>query len=338
MAGRRRRFRWRFVLVALLVALLLHAVLFVSGWYVINRWGLGGDKSYRVHEFNVNIEETIPKPGETPRPDHQIVTITPPKHEQKPSKARFFSEFDSKVKRESKAPGRKATKVLTQESAHRVGSGRRGPSGPPAPSSNPNQGTATVPPSPLAMRPGRQTRPGLEAPRRPGENRPKGGRVGHRLTRKNLALSDRALASAIGSAFPDALKNVPEGAKTLLDTKRWRFASFFNRVKGAVAQQWQPGKVYRRVDPTGEIYGDASRLTIVKVWLYPDGRLKNIVIQKPCGIDALDDEAIRAFKAAAPFPNPPRRLVDSHTRLISFRFGFMLEITKGPLFKVFRYH
>jgi TonB family protein len=157
------------------------------------------------------------------------------------------------------------------------------------------------------------------------------------LTVADTRLSDKALSKAIGAPFPDYLENVPEGEKTLLNTKRWRFASFFNRVKRAVAQQWHPGRVYRQHDPTGNVYGFRSRLTVLKVTLDSKGAIKKVTLRKPCGLGFLDDEAVRAFKAAGPFPNPPRRLVDKETGLITFSFGFLFEITRGPNFRIFRY-
>ena len=45
----------------------------------------------------------------------------------------------------------------------------------------------------------------------------------------------------------------------------------------------------------------------------------------PCGVDVLDDEAVRAFEAAGPFPNPPDGLVQSDG-LITFEFSFHFEI------------
>ena len=44
----------------------------------------------------------------------------------------------------------------------------------------------------------------------------------------------------------------------------------------------------------------------------------------PSGVSELDDEAVRAFHAAAPFPNPPEGLVKDD--LITFAFAFYFEI------------
>jgi TonB family protein len=94
--------------------------------------------------------------------------------------------------------------------------------------------------------------------------------------------------------------------------------------------------MYRRRDPSGAVYGRTNRLTVVRVQLKPDGKLANLALEQPSGIDFLDEEALQAFRAAQPFPNPPRQLVDTSDGLINFRFGFLFEISgvsKPTLFK-----
>ena len=58
---------------------------------------------------------------------------------------------------------------------------------------------------------------------------------------------------------PSKLDNVDEGEGTYLNTKEWKYASFFNRVKQSVSQQWNPGQQLRLRDPTGNIYGGRDR-------------------------------------------------------------------------------
>ena len=156
------------------------------------------------------------------------------------------------------------------------------------------------------------------------------------VTAKDLKLSDKELIKALGSRVNDYLENVEEGGQTLLNSKRWRFASFFNRVKRQVAENWRPGAVYRRRDPRGNVYGFRDRLTILRVRLTPKGRLKDVHLETASGVGFLDDEAMSAFRAAEPFPNPPRGLVDKDSGMISFRFGFLFEISRRPSFRIFR--
>jgi protein TonB len=47
-------------------------------------------------------------------------------------------------------------------------------------------------------------------------------------------------------------------------------------------------------------------------------------VTTPSGVSELDDEAVRAFNAAAPFPNPPDGLVKDNQ--ITFAFSFHFDI------------
>ena len=89
---------------------------------------------------------------------------------------------------------------------------------------------------------------------------------------------------------------------------------------------WDPASVWRRVDPTGSVWGYKTRITEVRVSLSPKGELQKIVVTGPSGVGDLDDEAVRAFHAAAPFPNPPEGLVNAKDNLITFAFSFYFEI------------
>jgi TonB family protein len=343
MSFRPRQRGWKITAVVVL-AVVLHVGLLALGHTtaVLLGWGKGsGGFKYRPFELTLQKTSEDEDPVSHPR---QVVSIPPPEREEKPIKAKYSSEFDSRVKTETKARHRKAARVLTNRSARQIQ--KKGPSGLGSKGGRSDvrkthrdvERSVTKGRTLLSMR--ESKRPGDDVePLQPKGNLKAGGKKQQKkqLTMSDLRPSNKILSKAIGAAFPDALPGVREGDKTLLNTKRWRFASFFNRVKAAVAQHWNPAGVYRRHDPTGNVYGFKSRLTVLKVWLYPDGRLKRILLQHPCGLSFLDNEAVRAFRAAAPFPNPPRRLVDKQTNLIHFSFGFIFEIIRGPVFRIFRY-
>lgn len=330
------------MLVAVAAAAALHLLLLAIGYGTALWLGWGkGSGAFRYRPFEITLQKNTEEDKDEDR-HRQVVSIPPPEREERPDEAKYSSEFDSKVKRETRARHRGLTALLSNRSAREMS--RQGPTG------RGSKGAKTDVPKThkqvernitqgrtlLSMRESKQ--PGQDVQQRDKGGQLKSGpKTKKRLTMADLRPSSKALSKAIGAAFPDALTNVPEGQKTLLNTKRWRFASFFNRVKAAVAQRWNPGAVYRRNDPTGNVYGFKTRLTVLKIWLYPDGRLKKVVLRRPCGLGFLDDEAIRAFKAAAPFPNPPKRLVNKKTNLITFSFGFIFEIIRGPVFRIFRY-
>lgn len=151
----------------------------------------------------------------------------------------------------------------------------------------------------------------------------------------NLMPSSAVLDKVSGAAANDHLQDVAEGEGTFLNTREWKYASFFNRVKQSVGQQWQPGNVLRQRDPTGNVYGGRDRNTVLTVTLDQTGRLKDAFVEKSCGLDFLDLEAVKAFERAQPFPNPPPGLLATD-QTIRFQFGFYLELTGRPGMRLFR--
>jgi TonB family protein len=302
-------------------------------------------------EREKKIEEAR-KPEEDPKAEGQVVDSAKPPVEIRPDEARYLSEHDIKVEKQTRGkPG-------DGQAGARVE--RRGPAQPPQPPT-PERGKKGAPvPGPLTMRaPAPHTldgsREGLPVAadgteRRRGENpapaeSAEGGGPAAEGSGEDqpapkvteLRPSDGDITRAVGAGSNDYLPDVDEGEETLLNTKRWRFANFFNRVKRSVAHSWHPEQPYRLRDPTGQIYGLKNRFTVLKVSLHPDGTLRDVLVEKPCGVDFLDDEAISAFREAQPFPNPPLGLVDKGSNLITFRFGFYFEISGSPVFKVYRY-
>jgi TonB family protein len=309
-------------------------------------------------------EESVEAPG-------QVVDLAKPQEEKRPDKARFAAEYDSSVAKESRKYGVFDKKSQAGDARGEAEQSRAAtPPTPPSPTRQP------TPPGAMAMRsPGPQGRPGPQgapgeaaqtvAAGRPGEafeapaeadgelspqgnaqilRVPAGARAGGSPAPGNpggpppaLTPSDQQVARAISSGTQDHLKDIDEGDETALNAKKWKFASFFNRVKQQVRDHWRPAEEYRRRDPTGAIYGQKDRYTLLRVQLKPDGTLANVALEMPSGIEFLDDEAIEAFKQAQPFPNPPKQLVDNASGLINFRFGFFFELSGSPRMKIFRY-
>ena len=102
-------------------------------------------------------------------------------------------------------------------------------------------------------------------------------------------------------------------------------ADFFEQVKRDVFRQWDPDTVWRRIDPTSTVYGAHDRVTRLRVSLQPDGTLHTLEVAVSSGVFDLDDEALRAFRKAAPFVAPPRTLVSSD-HVISFDFSLVYQV------------
>ncbi len=163
------------------------------------------------------------------------------------------------------------------------------------------------------------------------------GKAGARKRIPNLLPSKELLRRVVGGGSVDKLDGVKSGKITALNARKWKFASFFNRLKRQVAQNWHPGQVYQRRDPQGNVYGTKDRITVLRVELHKDGSIKDLIVQKASGVGFLDDEAARAFRAAGPFPNPPPGLL-GNKKLITFSFGFYFQIgSRRDSWKIFRY-
>ncbi|MBA3500424.1 MAG: energy transducer TonB, partial [Deltaproteobacteria bacterium] len=164
-----------------------------------------------------------------------------------------------------------------------------------------------------------------QARRDPGElTKGQGGAGGGAPQVPDLKESKDVLERIAGGGSVDHLEQIESGDETALSAKRWVYASFFNRLKRQVAQNWDPQTVWRRIDPQGNSHGGKTRITEVRVSLSAQGKLTKIVVTAPSGVSELDDEAVRAFNAAAPFPNPPEGLVKGNQ--ITFAFSFYFEI------------
>lgn len=314
--------------------------------------------------------EELKKEQEAKQAPGQVVDIAKPREEKRPDNARFAAEHDSSVEKETKKYGRfdqrarqgdstgdatqsRPATSASQATAPSAGSSnpgalamRRpaaraaaptsGPPGPPAPPVLAQPGEVVEAP---AEQGGELAQPGRLASPPPG-GAPSAGAPPAPSSPSNPALapSPQQLARAIGSGTQDHLKDIDDGEQTALNAKKWKFASFFNRVKQQVREHWRPAEQYRRRDPTGAIYGQKDRYTLLRVQLTPEGKLANVALEMPSGIEFLDDEAIEAFKLAQPFPNPPKQLVEEGSGTISFRFGFFFELAGAPKMKIFRYN
>lgn len=131
---------------------------------------------------------------------------------------------------------------------------------------------------------------------------------------------------AVGGGAPnDNLNDVAAGEGTYLNTREWKYAQFFNRVKQAVSAKWDPNGRLKQKDAAGKYM--AEKTTVLGVTLRPDGSIADIYVVKTCGVDYLDAEAVGAFERAAPFLNPPAALVENG--FIRFAFSFTLSPESG---------
>lgn len=143
--------------------------------------------------------------------------------------------------------------------------------------------------------------------------------------------SDEQNASGDGrevSKTDDHLKDVPTGMQTMLSTREFVYYSYYNRIKDKLRQYWEP-KIREKFERTMRqgrniASSEGDRITKVVIVLDEKGTLIRVQVVSASGLVDLDDAAVEAFKAAAPFPNPPKGIVEEDGT-IKIRWDFVLE-------------
>jgi TonB family protein len=304
-------------------------------------------------------------PPEKAQAPGQVVDVAPAKDNRPPKDSRFVSDRDNTVEKETRSrdaragyentlarptqnkvppapqPERRAAAAERGAEGAQAGEARR----PGAPGRPGQRARAQASQERLALnvdpqggqRPRQERRPKAGTdPLRPEGAEGGGGESGFRPPKAGPVLSPSAAFydRLSGGPAPDHLEGVDVGEGTFLNTREWKYASYFNRIKQAVATAWDPNSVLRLRDPTGERFAYKDRTTILAVTLNDQGSLTDVRVQRTSGVDFLDHTALDAFQKAQPFVNPPRGLADSHGE-IKFTFGFYLEVG-SPGLRLFR--
>jgi TonB family protein len=279
-----------------------------------------------------------PAPAPEREPKGQVVDLGPT-NDKKPKDARFLSEHDSSVEKETRSRHAKAgyERPLPTPSAPGAPSaappgqdGRTdksvpGREGTPAAKRAAEQKVAVAPPSTDGDLSGaRSAREGVAPAPAPGAGG-EGGVKRSGAPSENPLIAPGTLARIAGGPAPDHLDGIDEGESTFLNAKGWKYATYFNRIKQAVAATWDPLTPLDARDPDRTMFGYKDRFTLLGVTLDDSGRLKALVVEQTSGVEFLDRAALTAFRTAQPFMNPPRGIVDERGE-IRFSFGFFLEV------------
>lgn len=324
-----------------------------------------GDSEPLTVESLVDDIDQPPKPSdrdakaekerEQKDPKGQVVDIAQPAIEQRPDQAKFLSEYDSTVLRETKG------QVGRDKAGAQLAPTPPVPAIPPLPPSKlaPGDPRATPPKSSLvALRgPSGDKVPGPMGPASEVRSLGPDGTLAHQAGQGAPSQSERVGAQTLpgagpirltptqeslqralgqGSGSPDYLADLDEGDATALSSKKWKFAAFFNRMKSQVREEWHPDQLLSRHDPSGNIYGAKDRVTMLRVQLSLDGKVADVSVLSSCGVEFLDEEAMSAFRRAQPFSNPPEQLAEPDG-MIRFRFGFVVQVSGHTSFRVHKY-
>ncbi len=292
-----------------------------------------------------------PKPPAAPPPEPrmpgQVVDVAPSPNSTPPKDTRFLSDRDNSVEKETRSRHAKAGYERTLptpqapgvESMPSPGQGGRSAKAIPG-----LEGERPAPEAPkgapkLALAPG--TDGNLAVGHAAGEEgaRPRAPGVGEGGQLKEgpanlLRMTPGTLARLSGGPAPDHLQGIEEGEGTYLNTRGWKYATYFNRIKQQVAAAWDPMTPLEARDPDRSMFGYKDRFTLLGVTLDDTGHVKNLVVEQTSGADFLDRAALTAFRSAQPFMNPPNGIVDANGE-IKFSFGFFLEVGR-PGMRVYR--
>jgi protein TonB len=129
------------------------------------------------------------------------------------------------------------------------------------------------------------------------------------------------------SMTDDHLDDVPTSLQTVLSTREFVYYSYYHRIKEQLRQHWEPKikeKVRRALQMGRSIASESDRITRVVILLDQSGTLVRVQVVGQSGVQDLDQAAVEAFRAAAPFPNPPHGIVDGDG-YIRIRWDFVLE-------------
>ncbi len=129
----------------------------------------------------------------------------------------------------------------------------------------------------------------------------------------------------------DFLKETPPSLETVLATREFVYYTYFQRIRNQIRQYWEPSirEKVRHIFASGRtIASERDHITRVIVVLDQTGNLLKVQVIGESGVKDLDDAATEAFRAAAPFPNPPKGMVDKDGT-IKVPWDFVIEAGMG---------
>lgn len=343
----------RFRLAAfLLLSVLFHALLL---FFKVDLTGDSGgeelvsikyyDDSAFAQSSEKRLEEALPekkKEEDELNKTGQIVDIAKPKIEKKPKKSKFLAEYDSSVEKETASDadpniterGERLQKKLAENIPQKNVDAEIDSPVVSDESDRVSDAEKTLEKFKKGALKGFDGTDGKFAA---GEEKERAGKltgedeidrtgstfVGGRRIPKRFLPYFNGTDMALMTPSSDFLEDVKRGNETYLNTKKFLYAAYFNKMKQAVSRNWSPGAVMLINNPGGRIYGREDRFTKLLVHISAKGELVSAKVITSSGADFLDKEAINAFKMAAPFSPPPEILLNEK-KLLEIRFGFMV--------------
>jgi len=120
--------------------------------------------------------------------------------------------------------------------------------------------------------------------------------------------------AAEASTTNDNLEDAKDDLITRLNTREYKYAGYYHRIKEQLNQWWVPKvqeKFTKLMQQGRTIASTENKVTSLIIVLNDKGNLVNVQLLAASGVRDLDDAAVEAFRSAAPFPNPPKGMIES---------------------------
>lgn len=120
--------------------------------------------------------------------------------------------------------------------------------------------------------------------------------------------------SAEASMTNDNLAKIENDLMTRLNTKEYKYFSYYSRIKKQLNQWWVPKiqqKFTKMLSQGRTLASEENKITKLVIILNQEGNLVAVQVLAESGVRDLDDAAVEAFRAAAPFPNPPKGMIEN---------------------------
>lgn len=137
------------------------------------------------------------------------------------------------------------------------------------------------------------------------------------ISKKNVPIqqqNENISGSTDSSTTNDNLENIQDDLMTRLNTKEYKYFGYYSRIKKQLNQWWVPKvqqKFTKILSQGRTVASEENKITKLVIILNDVGNLVKVQVLAESGIRELDDAAIEAFRSAAPFPNPPKGMVES---------------------------
>lgn len=123
-----------------------------------------------------------------------------------------------------------------------------------------------------------------------------------------------------------------KGLVTLINSRAFKYYAYCKRIKDKIQILWEPqikAKVLQHL--SGDRFlaslADDERTTRTVIILDAKGMLVSVQVIGTSGLEDMDASAVEAFRAAAPFPDPPIGIIDPDGK-IRIRWDFVLSDAK----------